>query len=91
MSLCSFHRDLGGFTPQPSTPGASLTPKTPSTCLFRRGTPPERGSSRLSVSIAVAINAIDTVAITGCFYFKKARMRPTLARNAGIGRLYNQL
>ena len=42
---------IGGFTPRHPTfdAGGLLDPKDSLRCLFHRGTPPERGSSRLSV------------------------------------------
>ena len=79
---------VGGFTPRDPTydAGGLLGPKNALSCLFRRGSPPARGSSRLSVEEGL----IRSIAVDAVGYGRNVLYDQTLPRNAGIGRLYNQ-
>ena len=79
---------VGGFTPRDPTydAGGLLDPKDALSCLFRRGSPPARGSSRLSVEEGL----IRSIAVDAVGYGRNVLYDQTLPRNAGIGRLYNQ-
>ena len=66
--------------------GGILDPKDSLSCLFRRSTPPECGSSRLLVEEGL----IRSIAVDAVGYGRNVLYDQTRARNAGIGRLYNQ-
>ena len=65
-------------------------PKDPLSCLFRRGTPPECGSSQSRLLVEEGLSR--SIAVDAVGYGRNAYVLydQTLARNAGIGRLYNQ-
>ena len=79
---------VGGFTPRDTAcdAGGLLDPKNALSCLFRRGTPPARGSSRLSVEEGL----VRSIAVDAVGHGRNVLHDQTVPRNAGIGRLYNQ-
>ena len=66
--------------------GGILDPKDSLSCLFRRSTPPECGSSRLLVEEGL----IRSIAVDAVGHGHNVLYDQTLARNTGIRRLYNQ-
>ena len=64
----------------------TCTPKIPSAACSAGAPPPERGSSRFSVEEGL----IRSIAVDAVGYGRNVLYDQTLARNAGIGRLYNQ-
>ena len=63
--------------------GGLLDPKNALSCLFRRGTPPARGSSRLSVEEGL----VRSIAVDAVGHGRNVLYDQTVPRNAGIGRL----
>ena len=74
---------VGGFTPRDTAcdAGGLLDPKDALSCLFRRGTPPARGLSRLSVEEGL----IRSIEVDAVGHGRNVQNDQTIPRNAGIG------